>query len=316
MPVEFKELFEKIQIVEAGEDAVVREISEDPTAEIKYLIKGAEDASTAYTALYNYLSENKSDLVEIAAFGIPLKSVRISTTENKKIYSAECSFAYNRKSANDVTEMPTPSDAAKPDIQDKELSFTTAGGTTHITRSYFTRATSLNGGDVYDFNGGINWNGQGFDGVDIVCPHAEFTISRSLPKSYLNVKTRVSFANITGFINKAEWMGFDAHCVMFKGLTAKTQYFSYTNAETGQDEKDWYWRIDFSFEARPQQKIFALDQTTLLDSAGGFDYVWTITQQQVVSDGGVGTVPVQVNVEFVYPDIEFYYYFGSMYAAQ
>lgn len=305
--INLKNLFEGTTVVEAAGDSVVREQGDDPRAELKFLVRGATTAADAYAALLNYLRETMGNRYgEISCDGIPIRSSRITSTDSPYVFEAECEFAYksdNRSVDPDINET-TAETYSPPEVGDDEFSYSTSGGTRHVDFSYATAAYPFHaGGNVYNFYGGIKWTGAGFEGVDVVSPHAEFTISRSAPKFFLNIDSRVTFANMAGMINSRAWFGYGAHCVQFKGLSGKKTWLKWTNAN-GQEVRDWYWRVDYAFECRAPQMF--VDGDSVARTAGGFDLVWRYNEQQVGPDGAMCEVPVQINVEQVYPEFDFY----------
>lgn len=286
-------------VYEAGGASVVRETGDNPRVTWQFLIRGADDASDAYDALYTFLLTNFSDgSGGIASYNMPLSNIRITTTDSNYIYEGEAVFEYPPETELDDDEINETS-YTQPEIDELDYTYSTTGGTSHITYSLATLGRA--GASLRDFDGGIGWNGSGFDGVDVITPHAEFSISVNWPKTFFTQAYRLALANATGCINSAIWQGFGAGCVLFKGVSASPKSFKYT-APDGSTVKDYYWRATYSFEANPASTI-VFNNTTLVKR--GFDYLWKLSEKTESSGGDLETEVVQVNVEQVYPEFNF-----------
>lgn len=289
-------LYNGIQVFEKGDGgSLVRETGESPRATWQFGIVGASNAPAAYDALYSYLEEVFVDSDgNIASYNIPLDSIKLSTTENDHVYDAEVVFAY-RTSHEQINE---PS-YEQPQIAEFDYTYTTTGGTAHITHSLATLGAA--GADIRNFDGGIGWNGDSFDGVDIVTPRVEFSIGVNWPKTFFTQAYRLTLANATGCINSQAWNGFAAGCVLFRGVTASPQSYKRTLLD-GSTLKDYYWRAQYAFEASPAS-THTFNSTTLVKR--GFDYLWALTEKIESSTGNLESRVVQMNVEQVYPEFNF-----------
>lgn len=291
-------IFSSAVVNEAGGDSVTRETGQNPRVVWRFLIQGATDASDAYDALFDYLQDNfLDDGGNIASYNIPLSSIKISTTDSNYIYEADVVFEYPND-ANDESTDINEQTYQQPDVDELDYSYTTTGGTSHVSHSIATLGAA--GANIRDFDGGIGWNGDGFDGVDIITPHAEFSISVNWPKTFFTQAYRLMLANATGAINSAIWQGFAAGCVLFKGVNAQPKSFSKT-LDDGSTIKDYYWRATYTFEANPASTI-VFNNTTL--TKRGFDYVWKLSEK-TENNGNLESDVVQVNVEQVYPEFDF-----------
>lgn len=291
-------IFGALEITEASGESFTRETGENPRVSRAFYIRGAQDASTAYSALISWLYANFDDgYGNIASYNIPLNAVRLTATDSPFLYKAECEFAYRSDDSNAINDP----DYIVPDIEDDDYSYSTGGGTRHITHSYGTTSLHLSGETARSFGNGIGWNGEGFDGLDVQCPHAEFSIDVSVPRRFFNQTYRLALANMTGGVNLAPWNGFPARCVQFKGVSSRKQKFSYSGPR-GEELYDWYWRASYAFEARPQETVTFGGNTAV---KGGFDHMWNLTDTVVDGYGNVGSQVVQINIEQVYPAFNF-----------
>lgn len=288
-----------IIVKEAGGDSVTRETGDNPRVNWRFVIRGASDASDAFDALMDYLSTNFSDgSGGVASYDMPLDSVKITTTDNNYLYEGEASFAYPPESEDQDDDI-NDAGYAQPEIDELDYSYNTTGGTSHLSYSLATLGRA--GAALRDFGGGIGWNGQGFDGVDVITPHAEFSISVNWPAAFFTQAYRLALANATGCINSASWQGFAAGCVLFKGVQASPKSFKVTLSD-GSTVKSYYWRATYNFEANPASTV-VFNGTTLVKR--GFDYLWKLSEKTESSGGDVQSQVVQVNVEQVYPEFDF-----------
>lgn len=282
-----KNLFSSATVNESAGDSYVREDSENPRVTWKFTITGASDADAARTAVYSHLSNLTGNA------GLPLDSVTISKTDSDSVYTAEVVYAERQQSDSDINE----EEYVQPEIQDLDYSFSTTGGSRHLTHSFQTLfAVTSDGSTARNFGCGIGWNGEGFDGVDVVAPKLEFSISVNWPKTHFTQTMRLTLAAATGSINSAAWNGFGAGCVLFKGVSAQPVAF---DNEDG--ERDYYWRATYQFEAQQAQTIPIGNSSV---TKRGYDYVWRVVEQYE-GTGGLEASVAQLNIERVYQEFDF-----------
>ena len=290
-------------IVVGERDRQEREEGDNPRATRYFVITGTDNGGEAYAALVSYLATNFDDgSGGIATYDIPLKTIRMSKLEAVEAFEAECVFEFpqNADASNDVnTQQYTP-----PDVENCDYQFTATGATSHITHSAATLYAVPNTGEtVRDFGGGIGLNSEGgYDGVDIITPRCNFTISQSFPKTWFSSYYRKVIASCIGCVNRYAFDGFAAGCVQLKGVDAKPVWFSYTNSSTGDQIKDWYWRASYRFDVSPRTSLTFGGQTIY---KRGFDYLWKLTEKTEDANGNSTSRIVQLNVEQVYPEVDF-----------
>lgn len=297
-----------VTIGEIVGDSITREEGDAPRITWRFKINGADDASTAYASLLSWLETNFSDGAGgIASYNVPLSNIRLSATASPFSYTAEVTFEFPTQTP--VNDTINDSGYTLPDIEPNDYSFSTGGGTSHITHSLqtlsATPAESGSGsgaGAARDFGGGIGWNGESFDGCDIVTPKPEFSISVSLPKTFITTAYRLQITNLTGAINSAPWDGYGAGCVLFKNFMTRPVKFEYSDSNNNKVQ-DWYWRATYYFETAPSVNLSFGGQTVL---KRGFDYVWRLMEKQEdTTTHELKTVVKQLNVERVYPEFDF-----------
>ncbi len=109
----------------------------------------------------------------------------------------------------------------KQDTGSVRLSFSTTGGTIHITNSkspvarYPSTAT--------DFKGAINVHGKGgelqVDGTDVVLPATKLSYTFRHPQGVINEAKIRYLSEITGMVNSDAWRGFAAGEALFLGAS-------------------------------------------------------------------------------------------------
>ena len=289
-------LYPNTTVYEAGGASVQRETGANPRVVWQFIVRGATDASDAYDALFAYVSSHFLDNDgNIASYNIPLSDLRINTTDSNYFYEGEAIFEYPPDvdaSDEDIND----ADYDQPDVDELDYSYNTTGGTSHLSYSLATLGRA--GANLRDFGGGIGWS---FDGVDVMTPRFEFSISVNWPRSFFTQAYRIALHNASCTINAAPWHGFAAGCVLFKGVQANPKSFKRTLPD-GSTVKDYYWRASYQFEAAPATSI-TFAGTTLVKR--GFDYLWKLSEKIEGANGNLETQVVQVNVEQVYPELDF-----------
>lgn len=297
-----------IQIGETMADgSFVREEGASPSVKASFTIRGASDASTAYIALISWLRSNYADGGGgIAAYDLPLDVVRIQSTAAPSIYTAECDFKFRDEGSGSGKEsdgsINEPS-FTLPDIEDSDYTFETTGGAAHITHGLaWLGGARADGEEPVDFGGVIGPHDDGSaDGVDIVTPSMAFSIGVSLPKSWFSTAYRSVIANATGAINAATWNGLAPGCALFRGVSARVVWISWTNP-AGLTMRDWYWRATYSFAASPSVTLNVGGKTLL---KRGFDAVSRVSERYADEYGNTINAVAQVDVFAVYPSFDF-----------
>lgn len=160
--------------------------------------------------------------------------------------------------------------------------FSISGGTRHVEASYGTRAYPINGA-APDFGGGIGWNGEGFDGVDIVCPNISFDVTARTPaglvQNFGQFLSRV--APYVGTVNADSIYGLEPGTVLFNGITSG----SMKSRRTSIGSNEPYCEMVFNFTASPNVVI---NVGGVAVAKGGWEYLWTLA-----GDGGIQAVYVE-----------------------
>ena len=294
----------QIRIGEAQEEnSFTREEGPEPQITVRFNIFGAENASEAYLALLSWLHSNYSDgFGGIACYDLPLLTVRLSTRASLWAYVAECVFKYDAED-NTNSEI-NESSYNMPTVEDADYSFDSGGGSAHITHARATLyAARPDGGAPVDYGGLIGPRDDGgADGVDIITPGMDFTITLSLPKYWFTAAYRMTIASAKGSVNSVPWGGYGAGNVLFKGVSARVVWMTWTDND-GNTCKDWYWRAQFNFSAAPGVPLTVGGQTIY---KRGWDVVSRISENYSDAAGNTCAMVAQVNVYAVYPEFNFW----------
>lgn len=183
---------------------------------------------------------------------------------------------------------PGPADALGP-----EWSFTTSGGTQHITHGKVRHATAGFGfGDPPDCKGAIGASKNGVEGCDVAAPKFDFTKTSKYPQISLNfLRTLV---NLTGKTNDKDFLGvFQRGEVLYLGADG-----NYRDNEG--------WSIVHRFSAAPNRPPENSESTNPVERLprNGHDYVWVVFEDQE-SNGFKISVPVAAYAMQVYPEGDF-----------
>lgn len=153
-------------------------------------------------------------------------------------------------------------------------SFSIAGGTKHVVQSFGTRAFPVSG-EVVNFNGGIGWDGTGFEGVDVPCPAIQFDVTARTPAGFL--VRFASFLNkvlpLVGTVNASRFYGCGPGTVLFNGITS-----GQLKKGTAADGTPFsYWEMNFSFSAMPNV-VLNIGGASVVKS--GWEYLWHLVDEE------------------------------------
>ena len=304
-----------------------REEGENPSVSIKFIITGAVDAYPAYIALMRYLRNYYwSDVLGCcASYNPPLQNVSLQSMDCNYAYEATCTYNYpnendtrNRERQgisqnNPVINEPT---FQMPDVEDNDFSFTISGEQAHIVQGYSTkRYWKSTGTTKVDYKNCIGWNGDSFEGVDVISPFSSFSVRISAPNNWITTAYRNLLISYIGSVNNYPWAGFPRGCVLYKGAQINPVALNYTD-ENGESVKDWYWRITYEFDARSPVAIYHPDYNPEASTnpswvdendqpvgnyvmREGFQYVWDTYTRQTINEVTFST-PNQMNIVDIY----------------
>lgn len=305
-------------IAEAAEEGSRTYTSGDnPSASVRFYGTGYDDTSAAYLAINALLYTTNP----IAPFtrgpdakprfhGLPVTSITVTRRVNAKLYDivVNCS-APNFSNSAGQNNNPEPDIITNPEynipaVEPLDWNYSSSLSSSHVEVALSKIASArYDNTTPIDFGLVIGPNSDGtYQGADRASPASAFSITRSEPPGYLDATRRVALANLTGSINASEWAGYAARCVMFTGFNAQTAWLEWTDGNN-QTQKFRYWRVTYTFEARPWATM-TVGNTTL--TIAGYDTVSRCDQSLTYASSGT-TIwqPEQVDQLCLYPQRDF-----------
>jgi len=161
-------------------------------------------------------------------------------------------------------------------------SFTALGGTAHITTAFAETGVLIGGGTAPSMGCGIGWNGDKFDGVDIVSPTFEFQLTHKYPYSSITPTIRNGWLNLVGCVNSDTFWSFAAGEVLYCGFSGSTstEYdgtLITIDGETYQAAQNYY-NITHNFKCSPNVSSMSIGGTTI--SKLGWEYAWVLREKR------------------------------------
>jgi len=179
---------------------------------------------------------------------------------------------------------------------DAQFSFTTGGGTQHITTSRETIGKFVvTGGTPIDFQNGIGVSGTGeVEGVDIHVSSFDFKTTFYAPQNLLTTNYVGSMKNLTDCANS------DTVNLNIDGIqiTFQPGELLYLGAE-GQKRKGFSdWELTLNWSGQKNVSNATIGPITGITKRG-WDYLW-VYYEVAKQDNHLPPLPIQVNVERVY----------------
>jgi hypothetical protein len=256
---------------------------DNPTASITYYVEDAATEDVAIAAVKSETDEYKSFA------GTTLRRVRVTLDEMVIEDSSWWCTAYYEESDIPEEDEPEPT-----------RTWSTTGGTEHITQSLETMEKG--GAKVADFKQAIGFDGENVRGVDITVPvmtieEIQYKTDDEITSTYVGDIFRA-----TGKINETEVSSpygvFQPGELLFLGAN-------------GSKREDDIWEVTYRFAGLPNRTNFAVGDLTIT-SKRGWDYLWLQYEADVdeaAGDGGDKKAairkPVAYYVERVYEEIDF-----------
>lgn len=265
-----------------------------------YRYDSAKTLSQVKTDVYAWCEENYTD------FGRrPISSISINQDESSlgDVWSVRVEWSSRPKNQQqqnqNYPQEPGP-------IQE---SFNSIGSTAHVTTAYAERATPVNVGDTAPpMFCGINWNGDRFEGVDVVAPTFEFTLTHKYPYASVTSQVRNLWLSLIGTVNSVAFCNFSAGEVLYCGFSGQsvTEYdgeLVLIDGVTYQKAHNFY-QISHNFRCSPNVTNMSIGGTTV-DKAG-WEFAWVLKSKYDDPDTGATIeVPKAVYVDQVYRYTDF-----------
>ena len=283
--------------------------------EVKYTESYQENTSSITTGadlIYRYdtaktLSEVKADVVSWCRShqkdfdGRNLSAVNINQDESSlgDIWTAHVEWS-TRPTNQQQQNQNYPQ---QPGVDPQE-SFNSIGGTAHITTAFDEIGVMTDGvTPAPPLYGGIGWNGDRFEGVDIVSPTFEFTLSHKYPYSSVTSTIRNGWLSLIGCVNLDTFWAFSPGEVLYCGFSGQsvTEYDGslITIDETTYQAAQNYYQISHNFKCSPNVSSMSVAGVNI--SKLGWEYIWVLRQKYDDSTTGQTVeVPVAVYKDQVY----------------
>ena len=262
------------------------------TPEVKYTASYNETTSNITTGadlIYRYssaktLSEVQADVVEWCAankkdFGNrPLSSVQISQEESSLGDIWAVHVEWSSRPAN--SQQQNQQYPQQPGCVQE--AFTAVGGTAHITTAFAETGVLIGGGTAPSMGCGIGWNGEKFEGVDVVAPSFEFNLTYKYPYNSLTSTIRNGWLSLVGTVNSDTFYDFAAGEVLYCGFSGSTstEYdgeLVVVDGVTYQKAHNFY-NITHNFRCSPNVASMSIGGTTI--SKKGWEYAWVLREKR------------------------------------
>ncbi|OHB60687.1 MAG: hypothetical protein A2Y12_04905 [Planctomycetes bacterium GWF2_42_9] len=250
---------------------------------IEYIIQRDQDHQAdeitevdALAGIYHYLDDN--GLLKIQAYEgdldernyLPLAGYEVEQI-TYKIWSATVNYGWK---------------SGKDDSTKLEVSFDTGGGTQKIMQTISPLQVVSYGDTPPDFQGAINVDDNSVNGVDIIVPVYNFTITRNMKPSEVDDNYKTKLFNLTGKVNNAPWYGYNDHEVLFMGASG---------SKHGRHGK---WEMSYKFAASPNKTNITIGTITGI-AKKGWQYLW-VRYEKATSENALVKIPKNVYVHDVY----------------
>ena len=191
--------------------------------------------------------------------------------------------------AEDTASQPAPVE------NDSTISFDTGGGSTHITQGKANVLRLPSPGVTPDFGGAIGFDGENFQGVDIVTPMYKFSETHYKSANFVDQSYRLALMDLTGKVNSGAFRGFAAGEVLFLGASG---------ARRGRRTGD-LWELTYNFAASKNATNLTVGGISV-SAKGGWEYLWVYYSAYVDTTAKQrAKQPKGVYVERVYDSASF-----------
>jgi len=268
---------------------------ESSTTEKRYiLLYCGDNETTAYTTLRN---EAPAEYDHPEGGMIPLKSLALDTYQGNGVWYGTATYDSEQAEQADgeAGTGETPENAPQPPADSEDvgggISFTTIGGTLHIQQAIATiDAKAAGGGAIPDVKLAIGVHGDSdqIDGTDIIVPKLELTIKRKFAQVTLPF-LRV-LRDLTGTVNNAKFMRFEAGEVLFMGCTG----------DLGKNG----WDLSFSFAITPNEANVDIGNGMTFTTKKGWHYVWC-SYSPATNNDALTRQPIYAYLQQVYREKDF-----------
>jgi hypothetical protein len=189
---------------------------------------------------------------------------------------------------NDIWDITVPFESQV--NTERTFAGSTAGGSFNITQGYGVTSYAPSGATAPNFQGAINVNEQGVQGVDIIVPQFEFSMTKTQENGFVSLSYAATLARMTGKVNDAAFESFAAGELLFLGADFSQQ----SNGSA---------TLTYKFSASPNRTGITIGSITGI-AKKGHEYLWVFYRPNL-SGQLLVRVPVAVYVHKVYEEGDF-----------
>ncbi len=171
--------------------------------------------------------------------------------------------------ANYVPQSSSGSINIAPEKTPIKCSFSTIGGSAVRTQAIKQVMTP----GAISMHNGINFNGESFEGIEVVTRHLTETYTKTFKASHYNSTYKRTLAQLSGKVNKEPFKSWEAGEVLFLG------------ASTNYSTADKYIEVTFQFAIELNKKGFDFAGFHLPQRKRGWDYMWAHYQDEINQNG-------------------------------
>lgn len=153
-----------------------------------------------------------------------------------------------------------------------------------------------------DLKGAINFDGKKVNGVEVVVPNLEFSLTVFYAPQAVTVAFVQELARKTGRMNKDAWLGFQPGEVLFMGATGDG------TVPTMRGQRVKPVPITFKYAASENRDDLIIGSNPAPITKRGWDYLW-VRYERMENNGLDYPVPVHAYVDRVYPELAFKAFF-------
>lgn len=266
--------------IEVWENPKSRSLDWNKSYKLLFFARGSADPAAILAAVDSYITSANVPVIYV----INRKTVEpLTASDHSDMF---CSWSCTWECTPIEYVLPQPIEPGE-----TRLSFSTGGGSMHLTQSIST--FDKVGG--MDFNRLINVSENGVNGVDVAAPQSRFSFTRVKDFDDVMGDYGKSVLSLTGTVNDSNFKGYEAYCVLFLGASGSSP----------RDGADFTMTFEFAYQP-PEFDLVVGD----LDVAykPGWHYLWHFDKKVQKTAGGVSYFvmePVAAFVEQVLRETDF-----------
>lgn len=142
------------------------------------------------------------------------------------------------------------------------ISFDISGQPTRVIQAWNTTSHAPPGKTAPDFGGGIGFNGDSFDGADVIVPNFTFSVQYYMPIAMMTTSYMRTVGEIVGKINMQSFYGFDPYEVLFLSMTGSLR-----------STRDY--ELSYRFAVSPNKTDLTVGDIDIA-SKEGWQYLWVL----------------------------------------